>query len=342
MGLGGPLEFGVCLPIFAGAGDAHPRTPMLEQADWRLVSETAREAERLGYHSVWVADHLMLGLRDEILECWTVLSALAAMTNKMRLGTIHICNLFRNPALLAKMAATLDSISGGRLDLFVEAGHRGSIGEATAYGYSWAPDEVRAEMLVEAIQVIKALWTGGRVSFDGKYYRIKDAVCRPRPTQSPHPPIWIGTISGEPFTEELGMDDRVIDIVARYADVWNNTPGSVEHCRAKIDQLRSACRSAGRDFGELRLSLETQVLITKKNEDFLERIKRLNPEMRFYRDASILKKIYVIGTPDECAERIREYAELGITIFTLWFMDYPSFDGLEAFSAEVIPRLSRR
>jgi len=334
------IKFGFCLPIFSSIGDTHVRTPSLEKIDYDLIKKATLRCEDLGYDSVWVADHLILGKDGAILECWTTLSSLAGITDKMRLGTIHLCNLFRHPSLVAKMAATLDLISNGRLEFFIDAGWNAI--EATSYGLSWHENpSVRVEKLREAIEIIKRMWTEEKPSYEGKYYQIKDAICEPKPVQKPHPPIWIGTFGGEGGADIPLLDDIIMKTVVDYADVWNNTPASVEACRKKLERLKRYCADAGRDFESILKSLETEVMIYKDEKEMkriLRRIRELNPSMKFYRHFEECKKVYIIGTPDECLNKIKQYVELGITHFMIWFIDFPSFRGIELFAEEIIPK----
>ena len=212
------MNFGFCVPTFAGANDSYRLTPMLERVEVGSLVAAVREVEALGYDSVWVADHLMLGADDAILECWTVLSALAPVTSQVRLGTIHLANFLHEPALVAKMAATVDGISDGRLDLFIEAGHGGSQSESEAYGFGWDNDEDRLEKFEEAVNILKLMWTEDRATFRGNHYRIGDAICFPKATQNPSIPPWIGTIGGEWSSENISMDGQMVDVIDRHAD----------------------------------------------------------------------------------------------------------------------------
>ena len=258
----------------------------------------------------------------------------------MRLGTIHLANFLREPALLAKMAATVDAISNGRLDLFFEAGHGGIQPESEAYGFGWDNAEDRLEKFEEAVNILKLMWTEDRATFHGDHYRIDDAICFPKPVQKPTIPLWIGTIGGEPFSDGIGMDDQMAAVIARHADWWNNTPASVETVRTKLDMLRAACQSSGSDYEKIGKSLETQILIAEDSAGVRRlqiEIERLNPQKTFYQDWDDLRDRYLIGTPDEVAARLEEYRALGIECFMLWFMDYPSLDGVRAFADKVIP-----
>ena len=181
------VNFGVFLPFYAF------HEGVFSSSLFARIRDVVLECERLGYHSVWLDDHLMFG-EQPILECWTTLSALSIVTTRIRLGSMVACNSFRNPALLAKIAASLDVISGGRLEFGIGAGIQET--EHRAYGFSFPKSHVRIERLREAIEVINALWSEEKVSYKGKHYNLEKAICEPKPLQKPHPPITIGG-SGE-------------------------------------------------------------------------------------------------------------------------------------------------
>ncbi len=176
-----PIQFGFCLPIFASPGPNLFRTPRFAELDPAATMAMARRADELGYDSLWVADHLMLGKDDAILEGWTVISALAGATSRAKLGMIHQGLLFRNPALAAKMTATLDQISGGRVIHFMDCGYMGR--EYINYGLPW--DEsigTRVEMLVEATELMLDLWASDApITRHGAHYSVSDAICNPKP-----------------------------------------------------------------------------------------------------------------------------------------------------------------
>src|SRR5687768_16219728 len=186
------IRFGFCLPIFASPGISVFLTPGYSELDALVALELGRLADELGYDSLWVADHLMLGQDDAIFEGWTVLAALAGATRSARLGMIHQANYFRHPALAAKMAATIDQLSGGRLIHFMDCGYMRR--EYVSYGLPWSDDlDRRIADLVEATELILALWTtDGPVDHRGPTYTVSGAVLNPKPVQRPHPPIWFG------------------------------------------------------------------------------------------------------------------------------------------------------
>ena len=177
----GKLKFGVFLPFYA--------FQTKDKGSFSHIRDIVLECERLGYHSVWLDDHLMYDYWS-ILESWTTLSALLALTSRIRLGTMVSCSAHRNPALLAKMAATFDVLSNGRLEFGIGAGIQEA--EHTAYGFDYPKPSVRINRLVESLEVIEQLWTQDKANFEGKYYSLKDAVCQPKPLQKPHPPERLG------------------------------------------------------------------------------------------------------------------------------------------------------
>jgi len=229
-------KFCVFLPFYAFR--KQKRTTLL----FNQLQEVTLECERLGYYSVLLDDHLMLH-KMPILECWTTLSALSSVTENIRLGTMVTCNSFRKPSLLAKMAATVDNISNGRLELGIGAGVQKN--EHNAYGFSFPSSKARIERLSEAVEIIKKLWTEEKASYNGKHYTIRDAVCEPKPVQKPYPPITIGG-GGEKLT---------LKVTARHADRydWGYLP-SVEEYKRKLKVLEKHCDAVGRSFNEIEKS----------------------------------------------------------------------------------------
>ena len=341
------IQFGFCVPIFANPGMTFFRTPCYERLDWPSTRDAVLECEALGYDSLFVADHVFLGRDGAIYEGWTLLSALAGMTRRVRLAPIHLCDSFRNPALTAKMIATLDVVSGGRFILFYDYGWRRA--EFDAYGFDFeGSDEERAAKMVEGLDVIQGMLTHERFSYEGRFHRVRDAICEPKCVQRPRPPLWMGEVN----------NPVMLDAVARRADVFNSMPASSAGFRAKLDALDTKCREVGRDPREIGRSLETQVLIApsdaaiddcfermsrlrpaeRSDEDILAQLAATNPALDSYGSRSGLEAEFFIGTPARIVERVREFVDLGVSHFMLWFMDFPSLDGIRLFAREVMPK----
>ncbi len=347
------VRFGFCLPIFANPGMAFFRTPCFQRLEWAPIARAAREAERLGYDSLFVADHMFLGRDGAMLEGWTTLAALAGLTRRMLLAPIHLCNGFRHPPLVARMAATLDVISGGRFLLFYDSGWREA--EFCAYGFPWDADvNLRLERMIEGLEIILNMFTQERTTYHGKHYQVEDALCAPKPVQQPHPPVWLGE----------AKDELMLSAVARYAQCWNSMPASLPALEAKLAALRRACEQHGRDYATLEKSLETQVLLCESDkqiarvlkriqrlkkkidvgsdQDILEFLRATNPHLEDYDTREKLSEEFVIGTPEQVRRRFQAYLDLGFTHFMLWFMDFPSRAGLRLFAREVMPALRSR
>jgi F420-dependent oxidoreductase-like protein len=205
-----------------------------EQAHpWPRLVERWQEAEELGFDTAWVIDHLMSDQDRPYYEAWTLLAGLAAVTTRIRLGVMVTGNTYRNPALLAKEAVTVDHISGGRLELGLGAGWWER--EHDAYGYDFPGPGELVDRLDEAVRIIEELQRNERTTFEGRYYRLDDAPFTPKPIQQPRLPLLIG-----------GRRPRMLRLVARYADGWN-TRRPVEEAAEMSRRLDEHCREIGRD-----------------------------------------------------------------------------------------------
>ncbi|MBA2371703.1 MAG: TIGR03560 family F420-dependent LLM class oxidoreductase [Chloroflexi bacterium] len=207
----------------------------------------AREAERTGLRAVWLSDHLFLNRDSQntpCLEAWTALAALARDTSTIRLGTMVACQSYRNPALLAKIAAGVDHLSGGRLEFGIGAGWKEL--EYKAYGFDFPAAATRVDQLVETLEICTRMWNEERATFVGKHYRVEDALCAPKPLQHPLP-IWIG-----------GRRPRILRIAARWAQAFNWLPEggfpTPEQVRGGMRDIDEACQAVGRDPTTLRRS----------------------------------------------------------------------------------------
>jgi F420-dependent oxidoreductase-like protein len=281
--------------------------------------------DELGFDSVWLDDHFYPVLRPQHepqMEAWTLLAALARETRRIRIGILVGCNSYRSPALVAKMAATVDVLSGGRLIHGMGAGWFQA--EYEAYGYDFPAVGVRLAQLDEALRVQKLLWTEERASFAGRHYRLKDARCEPKPVQRPHPPIMIG-----------GGGERVLlRLVARHADVWNNG-GTIEDFRGKLAVLRRHCEAEGRSFDAIEKSWFGNVVIDAdavRARSRLERIAAAWGQSVEQMDARALA-----GTPERVIERVREYMAAGVTHFIGMYGRVDDLRSTRLFAERVLP-----
>jgi len=307
---------------------------------YQELRATALEAERLGFDSLWLFDHLHgfpFPDHQSLLESWSTLSALSTTAKKIRLGTLVTNVHYRSPSMLAKTGATFDVISEGRLELGLGAGgtgradwHRrlGYIPEYEAYGTSFSEKpSVRIGRLDEAINVIKLMWTEEQATFQGTYYRIQNAVCDPKPIQKPHPRIWIA-----------GVGEKILlRVAARHANgtnfAWDLTPMDVRH---KLSVLRRHCRILGRDYASITKSLSAGVLISDDEPQVNEMKRRL---VERYREVEgylpyPLRKGGIVGTPEQCLQQLKEFTDAGIQYFMLVFSD---LEQMRFFGESVLP-----
>jgi F420-dependent oxidoreductase-like protein len=317
------ITFGVIVPVgrrleLAGIPNVHTK--------WLATVAAATRAEELGYDSVWVYDHLHnvpTPAHETVFESWMVLSALTQHTTRVRLGHMVACNLERSPALVAKMAATLDVASAGRFELGLGAGW--DEGELRAYGFDFPSARERVDRLAEAVQAIKAMWTDPDASFDGRYYRLAGAQCDPKPLQRPHPPVWIGG-AGE---------QRTLRVVAEHADC-SNFGGTPEEFRHKCDVLANHCRDVGRDYDTILKSWQHDALLRETDAEIAE----LGSLDIWGADPEVWRAGNLVGTPAQVCERVQQYVDVGCRAFAIWPSDYPSHETLTLFAEQVIPEFS--
>jgi probable F420-dependent oxidoreductase len=309
------------------------------------IARYAELAESLGFFQLWVSDHFWLDLeryggpagRQGTPECWTTLSALAARTSRVRLGSLVLAAGFRPPTLLAKMAATLDQLSGGRLDLGLGAGWNQA--EFAENGLPFPRPGERLAMLEEALEVLDRLLgaAGEPASFQGRFFTADRAPVLPGPVQRPRPPLWVG-----------GSGDRLLGVVARAADGWNLcwsvTPDAY---RERLAVLAAACRRAGRPPEEVRRSLGLNTLIGTDADDLVERWERV----KAHTPGGILDGVELrdwaasrlVGTPEEILAQLRGWEELGVEQVVASFSALPfavfEDEQLELAAELVVPRL---
>jgi alkanesulfonate monooxygenase SsuD/methylene tetrahydromethanopterin reductase-like flavin-dependent oxidoreductase (luciferase family) len=293
------------------------------------VRHRAERCEQLGIRSLWLYDHLYApGLPGRpSLEAWTLATALLAVTRTLRVGHLVLCNQFRHPALLAKMAATLDVVSGGRLDLGIGSGSYEV--EHHQAGLPWGTAAERTERLAETLEILTRAFAdpGGLVEFEGVHYAVRELPTLPRPVQQPRPPIVVGG-AGE---------RRTLPLVARYADVWNVPTYALGELDRKLGILREQCARIGRDPASIRLSVEA-VLALAPDAASLPEVRAL-AERRFGDPGYGLRDGGLVGTPQAVVERLQALQEMGFDQAILLTHDRAADETLELLAAEVLPHL---
>ena len=293
------------------------------------ILDVWQEADALGYDSAWLFDHLLpLSSNDEdpIYEAWTLLAALARQTERVEIGTLVSSNTFRHPALLAKMAATVDALSGGRVIVGIGAGYLES--EHDAYGIPLGSVRERAARLAEACEVLRGLWTERRFSFDGAHYAIADAPCEPKPLR-PHLPIMIGG-GGEKLT---------LRTTALHADQWNMPPGatgiSPDDFAAKYAVLVERCAEVGRDPAEIETNLGLLVLVNEEAATAIDRRRALADALGM--DDETARKQVIAGDPAGVIAELRRFEAVGVEHSVLALISGVNYGDVELFAREVIP-----
>ena len=282
------------------------------------LADRATQAEKLGYHSLWLVDHFWnRGIPDaDCLESTALMSGIAAKTEKLRIGTLVLCNSFRNPALLAKSLTTIDHVSNGRLEIGLGAGWMDE--EYKGYGYEFPTMGTRLRQLEEGLQVMKLLFSEKKASFEGRYYKLEDAYNNPKPVQTPHPPITIG-----------GSGEKVmLKIVAKHADRWN-CPAGYRSFEGKLNVLKEHCTAVGRDIKSINISEQLLVCIGATEAEVEDK----------WKVASRLKPFSLTGikgTPPQIVEQLRDRVSKGITFFTVMFGDFGPPQTIELFAREVM------
>jgi F420-dependent oxidoreductase-like protein len=302
--------------------------PMTFRDDYSKLESIAQTCDSVGFDSFWLPDHFFFSPHcNSYLEAWTAQTALAAITKRLRFGNIVLCNSYRHPSVLAKMATTFDAITGGRLEFGIGAGWKED--ECIAYGIPFPRASVRIGQLREAVIIIKKMWTEESPNYEGRYYTIRNAICEPKPVQKPHPPILIGG-SGEKL---------LLKVVAELADRCNFDFGikdGIEAYKHKIDVLNRHCLMLGRDPSEIEKAMIKEVIVAEEEGDLEAKIQRFKP-------TDIKKEDYIknsiVGTPEDCIKRIHEYADLGFTYFIVNFPDMTERKTLRLFAEKIISKL---
>lgn len=296
------------------------------------VREIAREAEAGGFTGLWVSDHLFLNddsVKRDCLEAWTLLAALSQHTTTLRLGPMVSAVSYRNPALLAKIAACVDVMSGGRLEFGIGAGWKEL--EYRAYGYEFPPASVRVDQMVDAIEICRRMWTEERATYHGKYFHIENVLCAPKPVQRPTLPVWIG-----------GSKPRMFRVMAKYADAVNigGFP-TLETYSAAMRSLDDACRVIGRDPRRIRRSHFVLCVIAETRSELAAVIGALAAEARVSAEEwRRARPASIVGTPDEVIERLRGFVQAGCSYFIPMFPYGREREMLRVMAAHVLPALA--
>jgi F420-dependent oxidoreductase-like protein len=290
-----------------------------------------REAERLGYDWASVGDHFLtnpvFGARDTDPwnEAWITLAALAEATARIRIGVLVTSVGYRHPALLAKMAATLDVISGGRLEFGIGAGYLES--EYRMYGLPFPPASIRIAQLAEAIQVCKLLWTQEHADFSGEHFTLTNAVCAPKPQQQPYPPIWVGGMG----------EQKTLRVVAEHADGWNAFPMPVPQLQHKLNVLRGHCDALRRNYDAIRKQLVCTAIVRTDPAQVEAELVRFAAERQLPPERA--RGMVIAGTPQEVATALTAYIDIGFDMFLLMERVPLDHETLRLFMEDVVPRL---
>jgi len=301
---------------------------------WATTRANVVEAEAAGFDSAWIVDHFHTFPTKTVeatFETFTTLTALAMATTTIRLGEMVTCIGYRNPAYLAKITACLDVISGGRTTVGIGAGWYQE--EFAAYGYEFPKIGTRLRMLKEACEILKRLWTEERVTYEGRHYRLHDAICEPKPLQRPHPPLLIG-----------GSGEKVLlRLVARYADAWNANLALEEYAH-KVRILRQHCQDVGRDPDDIELTVILPIVIVDHHKEINDVLSERVPKNM---TVETLRHRYeriggIFGTPAEVAERLQPWITFGLGTIICTFADPVSRRQMKRFANEVRPLLGNQ
>ena len=286
---------------------------------YETMTRVAQTAEEVGFASAWLVDHFHTvpqPTQEKTFECWTTTAALARDTNTIRIGQMVTCNSYRHPALLAKMASTVDVLAHGRLNFGIGAGWYEH--EYRAYGYAYPDGPQRLRHLRETLQILLAMWQEEEAHFEGAVYQVRGAINQPKGVQRPHIPLLIGG-DGEQVTLKL---------VAQYADACNvgDDPASVQQ---KLAVLKQHCERVGRDYERIHRTSTTLCLLADSDEQALA---LLPPERKARMGEQV--QTALIGSPETIRQRMAAYEAAGVQELVLRFLDGTNLEMLRRFAAE--------
>jgi F420-dependent oxidoreductase-like protein len=328
------MRFGLFVP----QGWRHDLVDIDPAEHWSVMKGLAAHADAGPWESIWVYDHFHPVPRptdQAVHEAWSLMAAFAAVTERVRLGQMCTCMAYRNPAYLAKVAATIDVVSGGRVEMGIGAGWYEH--EWRAYGYGFPAPADRLGMLEEGVQIFQQAWQKGVATLDGKHFQVDGALCNPRPLQPGGIPLWIAG-GGEKVT---------LRIAAQYAD-FTNFDGAPEGFTAKSEILAKHCETVGTDFAAIVRSANYNVAIAETEEGVEARLRALVDRKRPYvgdeqaeAQLGVFRGLPGVGTPEQIVENLRGMQERGMT-YGIFSFPEAAYDrsGIELFEREVIPNLA--
>lgn len=310
------MKFGIMMPMYGGWTENRQVSDLVS---FEYMKKIALKADANGYHSLLVPDHLLNPIKGEeqpSLEAWTTLAALAPVTRNVKLAHTTLCYAFRHPAVLAKMAATLDDVSDGRFILSLGAGWFER--EFQAYGIEFISHDLRVEATGEAIQLIKELWTKKEVTFNGKYFSVERAILEPKPVQKPRPPIWYG-----------GDSEISQRIAAEHADVWlfsGLPPATLVKTIKNFEEKYSTRR--------IDYAMSAVAISAEKQDEAVKRAKKWFPE-----ESNDIVSSGLVGSLRHIIDKIEKLAEIGVNYLILQF-PVNTVDNAEKFGREILPSFS--
>jgi F420-dependent oxidoreductase-like protein len=327
------MQFGLFIP----QGWRMDLVDIEPEKHWAVMRDLATYADNSAWHSLWVYDHfhtVPMPTGEATHEAWSLMAAYAATTSRIKLGQMCTAMSYRNPVYLAKVAATADIISGGRIQMGIGGGWYEH--EWRAYGYGFPSAGVRLARLDEGVQIMRDAWRDGKVSLAGKHYQVDGAIVEPKPLQDGGIPFWIAG-GGEKVT---------LRIAAKYAQYTNFTP-ELEAFKHKSDVLAEHCREVGTDFDAIVRSANFSAIIGSSDADVKDRQRRIRDRMSRYVPEAVAEAMLsggsegATGTTDQVIERIAKVRDLGCEYAICYFPE-AAYDrsGIESFEREVIPALS--
>lgn len=308
------LKFGWHIHSFPVDGSSGPA----------FVDQVAATLERVehAFDSAWMDDHFIPWANWQppetpYLECLSTIAYLAGAFQRIKFASSVFCQSYRNPALLAKSVANLQLLTRGRMIFGIGAGWLER--EYAQYNYPFPPPAVRIAQMEETVEIAKALWTQTPATYHGKYYRIEEAYCEPKP--DPLPPIVIGG----------GGEQLTLRVVAKHADWWNLPGGSLENYAHKLRVLRRHCEEVGRPYDEIVKTWSAEAVAVAPTQAEAQRIA----------DASPYNNHPIVGTPEQVAAQLKQFVDLGVDYLIVRLLDFPRSEGIDLFVNEVMPRLVR-